>query len=335
MAEPTKLRLARVLREHGLEAMAAEAERGRYDDYQSESATPGLDLVNHLQAAGQHALARRAIEGEWDATPEEADAWAVTPDGLETHAWARSPEGKAELARILSKAGASSMDELLQKMHRTGAGAASSGIEAQAAAAQAAIDAAEEKRRRRAEKRGRSAAADVRIDATTLAEQAHSILLDFWHADPARCAGWLVAVAMPLCAVVRDGEQMKAAEKRAQAEASLLELMRSFRLDEPPPPVPGEEDRVRMLSDLQREMRRVCERMYSRGWIPTEEPVDVRSFGKVCAELGAQLRADGNEEGAEAFEGVAETALGDDILGPVILQGELNRARGAHMVAAH
>lgn len=81
MSEPTKLRLARVLREAGLESMAAAAERGRYDDYQSESATPCVDLVNHLKAAGAHELARRAMDGEWDATREESDAWAASPDG--------------------------------------------------------------------------------------------------------------------------------------------------------------------------------------------------------------------------------------------------------------
>jgi hypothetical protein len=79
--EPTKLRLARVLREHGLEQMAEAAEHGRYDDYQSESATPCIDLVNHLHAAGAHELAERAKRGEWDATKEEADAWAASPDG--------------------------------------------------------------------------------------------------------------------------------------------------------------------------------------------------------------------------------------------------------------
>jgi len=75
MSESTKNRLARVLREQGLEEMAAAAEAGRYDDYESESATPIVDLVYRLRTAGREDLARRAIAGEWDGSREEAEAW--------------------------------------------------------------------------------------------------------------------------------------------------------------------------------------------------------------------------------------------------------------------
>lgn len=84
--EPTKLRLARVLREHGLHEMAAAAARGRYDDYESDSATPCVDLVNDLGRAGALELRRRAMDGEWDGTKEEADAWAASPEGRSVYA---------------------------------------------------------------------------------------------------------------------------------------------------------------------------------------------------------------------------------------------------------
>jgi hypothetical protein len=73
--EPTKMRLARVLREYGLHQLAEQAEFGRYDDFESESATPIFDLVRDLRARGFAKLAKRAMNGEWDATKEESDAW--------------------------------------------------------------------------------------------------------------------------------------------------------------------------------------------------------------------------------------------------------------------
>lgn len=55
--------------------MERAARAGRYDDYEGETATPIIDLVNDLKAAGEHDLAKRAINGEFDATKEEAEAW--------------------------------------------------------------------------------------------------------------------------------------------------------------------------------------------------------------------------------------------------------------------
>ena len=71
----TKERLAAVLREAGLLVLAEEAELGRYDDYESDSATPIVDLVGALRACSREDLAQRAIGGEWDGTAEEARAW--------------------------------------------------------------------------------------------------------------------------------------------------------------------------------------------------------------------------------------------------------------------
>ena len=72
---PTKTRLAAVLEEHGLPDLAKRARRGRYDDYESESATPTVDLVRILLERGHPDLAQRAKDGEWDGTKEEGDAW--------------------------------------------------------------------------------------------------------------------------------------------------------------------------------------------------------------------------------------------------------------------
>lgn len=74
-SERTKERLAQVLHAAGLFDMEREARAGRYDDYESESATPIIDLVMALEAAGRHDLAERARNGEWDGTKEEGEAW--------------------------------------------------------------------------------------------------------------------------------------------------------------------------------------------------------------------------------------------------------------------
>jgi hypothetical protein len=75
-AEPTKVRLARALREAGLDALATAAEQGRYDDFESASATPLLDLVIALRdAGGQTALIARVQNGDFDASDAEAAAW--------------------------------------------------------------------------------------------------------------------------------------------------------------------------------------------------------------------------------------------------------------------
>ena len=71
----TKERLAQVLHAAGLFDMEKAARAGRYDDFEGESATPIVDLVNDLKAVGQHELAKLAMCGEFDATKEEAEEW--------------------------------------------------------------------------------------------------------------------------------------------------------------------------------------------------------------------------------------------------------------------
>lgn len=48
---------------------------GYYDEYDSEIATPILNLVYALRAVGFTALAERALEGEFDANENEVLAW--------------------------------------------------------------------------------------------------------------------------------------------------------------------------------------------------------------------------------------------------------------------
>ena len=71
----TKERLAQVLHAEGLFDMEKAARAARYDDYESESATPIVDLVRDLRSAGKDDLAKRAMDGEFDASKEEAEAW--------------------------------------------------------------------------------------------------------------------------------------------------------------------------------------------------------------------------------------------------------------------
>jgi hypothetical protein len=76
MTIPTSERLAQALHAHGLFNMEAKARDGFYDDYKSPLATPIVQLVRDLQAQGQHDLAKRAMNGEFDASREEAEDWA-------------------------------------------------------------------------------------------------------------------------------------------------------------------------------------------------------------------------------------------------------------------
>lgn len=74
-AKATKARLADALDDAGLLELARQASEGRFDDFESESATPIVDLVRCLEAAGRKDLADRARAGEFDGTREEAEAW--------------------------------------------------------------------------------------------------------------------------------------------------------------------------------------------------------------------------------------------------------------------
>lgn len=79
---PTTERLARAMEQALCPVqMIASARAGLYDDFKSELALPMQHLVADLRRVGQHALARRVIDGEFDATREEGDAWAASEEG--------------------------------------------------------------------------------------------------------------------------------------------------------------------------------------------------------------------------------------------------------------
>jgi len=85
MTIPTTERLARDLEEAGAPAeMIQRAREGYYDDYKSSLAMPEVQLVADARAAGLDAIVQGVYDGRWDATKEEADAWAASPEGQET-----------------------------------------------------------------------------------------------------------------------------------------------------------------------------------------------------------------------------------------------------------
>jgi hypothetical protein len=78
------------------EAFAVRAAAGDFDDYGSKYTCPITQLYMELKEAGFHKFAARVADGEFDATKEESDEWARSPDG---QALARelSPELRAVL----------------------------------------------------------------------------------------------------------------------------------------------------------------------------------------------------------------------------------------------
>jgi hypothetical protein len=78
---PTKLRLAGVLRAAGLLNLATLAAAGRFDEFESDSPHPIVDLVEALKEVGRDDLARRAMKGDFDCTKAEADAWVRSQEG--------------------------------------------------------------------------------------------------------------------------------------------------------------------------------------------------------------------------------------------------------------
>lgn len=88
----TKDKLAEALREVGLEDMAAKAEKGWYHDFLSPLDLPEMTLVNDLAVAAQGypdravrimTLRKRVMNGDFDASTEESDEWAQSPEGQE------------------------------------------------------------------------------------------------------------------------------------------------------------------------------------------------------------------------------------------------------------
>jgi hypothetical protein len=93
MTAKTSQHLADVLRDAGFEDLAKRAERDEFHDFLSPHATPELllaallaDLSTHpkvheRQRIAAHMIRQRLIDGEFDASLEESDAWAESPEG--------------------------------------------------------------------------------------------------------------------------------------------------------------------------------------------------------------------------------------------------------------
>jgi hypothetical protein len=89
----TKDQLAAALRAIGLDTMADKAATGYYHDYLSPLDLPEIMLVTELNVEATKVpeqqrgpifeLRDRVINGDFDATLEEADAWAESAEGQE------------------------------------------------------------------------------------------------------------------------------------------------------------------------------------------------------------------------------------------------------------
>lgn len=76
--------LAGELRKAGLPEMADKAATGYYHDFLSPLDAPCMQLAADLAKAGTPAalaLRERHLDGEFDASSEESDEWAASPEG--------------------------------------------------------------------------------------------------------------------------------------------------------------------------------------------------------------------------------------------------------------
>ena len=79
---PTKERLAQAIEGRMGDKYDLRAERmirlacqGYYDDYESEIATPQGQLIRDFHLVGYVDMAQRAMDGEFECTKEEGEAW--------------------------------------------------------------------------------------------------------------------------------------------------------------------------------------------------------------------------------------------------------------------
>jgi hypothetical protein len=80
-------KLVAALKEAGAPSgMIRDAENNQFHDFKSDSATPIADLIQLARAYSLNDIAQRTIDGEFDATPEEAEEWAASEDGQKAFA---------------------------------------------------------------------------------------------------------------------------------------------------------------------------------------------------------------------------------------------------------
>ena len=86
MSEATSLALAEALDEAGFLELGARARRDEFHDFRSPHTLPAMELVKELAKHGSRgrAFAERVKAGEFDASKEESEAWARSPDGQAT-----------------------------------------------------------------------------------------------------------------------------------------------------------------------------------------------------------------------------------------------------------
>lgn len=80
----TTEKLAIALEEANLPEMAKKARQGYYHDYLSHLPAPCIQLAVDLQQVGTPDALRvrdRHLQGDFDATKEESDEWANSPEG--------------------------------------------------------------------------------------------------------------------------------------------------------------------------------------------------------------------------------------------------------------
>lgn len=95
--------------------MIERAIAGHYHDYLSPLAMPEVQLVADLRSLASlpatprdsrpmlRALAKAVIAGEYDATKEESDAWAASPEGQETFRQLRDDATFGGIVRDMEK----------------------------------------------------------------------------------------------------------------------------------------------------------------------------------------------------------------------------------------
>jgi len=96
MTAKTSENLAKVLEGVGLNAMAVKARADQYHDFLSDDALCSLTLERELREARDYAqdqdpaqaklieaIRQQHLNGEFDASNEESDEWAKSPDGQE------------------------------------------------------------------------------------------------------------------------------------------------------------------------------------------------------------------------------------------------------------
>lgn len=82
MTEPSSERLAVALQEAGAPTeMIEKARKDFYHDFKSPLALPEHVLYQEALLHGLASICEGVLQGKWDATKEESDAWARSADG--------------------------------------------------------------------------------------------------------------------------------------------------------------------------------------------------------------------------------------------------------------